>query len=159
PRCGPAPRRHRARPAPRSRGCRGHRRLAARRRLSASGGSSQPGRPFDGPDRRRAESGGRPGRRGSRFRRVKPPRTRYAVAGELSIAYQVFGQGPVDLVLVPGFVSHLDLTWEEPTRAAVFHRLGEFARVVVFDKRNTGLSDRTLGAPTLEERMDDIRAV
>jgi pimeloyl-ACP methyl ester carboxylesterase len=62
-------------------------------------------------------------------------------------------------VLVPGFVSHLDLSWEEPTRATAMHRLGEFARVIVFDKRNTGLSDRTAVTPTLEERMDDIRAV
>ncbi|HVF31751.1 MAG TPA: alpha/beta fold hydrolase [Acidimicrobiales bacterium] len=87
------------------------------------------------------------------------PRTRYAESGGLNIAYQVFGDGPRNLVHVPGFVSHLDLQWENPQRVEVARRWATFARVVTFDKRNTGLSDRTAGAPTLEERMDDIRAV
>lgn len=87
------------------------------------------------------------------------PRTRYARSGELSIAYQVFGTGPLDLVVVPGFVTHLDLAWEDPHRAEASRRWATFSRVVLFDKRNTGLSDRTSSAPTMEERMDDIRAV
>lgn len=87
------------------------------------------------------------------------PRTRYARSGELSIAYQVFGDGPMNLVAIPGFVSHLDLSWEDPNRAEAARRWGSFARVLLFDKRNTGLSDRTPGPPTMEERMDDIRAV
>jgi class 3 adenylate cyclase len=87
------------------------------------------------------------------------PRTRYAKSGELNIAYQVFGAGAFDLVFVPGFVSHLDLAWEDPGRSEVAARWGSFARVIEFDKRNTGLSDRTTSVPTLEERMDDIRAV
>ena len=88
-----------------------------------------------------------------------PPRTRYAKSGGLNIAYQVIGDGARNLVHVSGFVSHLDLQWENPQRAEVARRWASFARVVTFDKRNTGLSDRTGGAPTLEERMDDIRAV
>lgn len=88
-----------------------------------------------------------------------PPRTRYAKSGELNIAYQLFGDGPRNLVHVPGFVSHLDLVWENPQRTEVARRWSTFARVLTFDKRNTGLSDRTASAPTLEERMDDIRAV
>ena len=87
------------------------------------------------------------------------PRTRYAMSGGLNIAYQEFGDGPLDLVHVPGFISHLDLAWEDPNRAEAARRWSAFARVLVFDKRNTGLSDRTSAAPTMEERMDDIRAV
>lgn len=87
------------------------------------------------------------------------PRTRYAKSGDLNIAYQQFGDGPLDLVHVPGFVSHLDLAWEDPNRAEAARRWSAFARVLVFDKRNTGLSDRTAAAPVMEERMDDIRAV
>lgn len=87
------------------------------------------------------------------------PPTRYAKSGGLNIAYQVFGDGPRNLVHVPGFVSHLDLQWENPQRVEVARRLATFARVLTFDKRNTGLSDRTAAAPSLEERMDDIRAV
>lgn len=85
--------------------------------------------------------------------------TRYATSGELSIAYQVIGDGPLDLVFVPGFVSHLELSWDLPHLAAVGQRLASFSRLVAFDKRGTGLSDRTAGLPTLAERMDDIRAV
>lgn len=83
----------------------------------------------------------------------------YAESGDLSIAYQVLGGGSRDLVFVPGFVSHLDVGMELPNIARVAARFGSFARVITFDKRGTGLSDRTLGLPTLAERMDDIRAV
>jgi pimeloyl-ACP methyl ester carboxylesterase len=85
--------------------------------------------------------------------------TRYAKSGPVHIAYQVFGHGAVDLVCVPGFVSHLEHDLREPHIARYFDRLATFARVIVFDKRGTGLSDRELDHPTLEERMDDIRAV
>jgi class 3 adenylate cyclase/pimeloyl-ACP methyl ester carboxylesterase len=87
------------------------------------------------------------------------PETRYAQSGELSIAYQVFGDGPRDIVFVPGFISHCDLSWETPLLRGIAERLGSFARVISFDKRGTGLSDRTLGFGTAEDRMDDIRAV
>jgi class 3 adenylate cyclase len=87
------------------------------------------------------------------------PKTQYAKSGDVRIAYQVVGEGPFDLVFVPGFISNLDLAWEEPYRARVWARLASFARLVMFDKRGTGLSDRTVGVPTLEERMDDVRAV
>ena len=90
---------------------------------------------------------------------VRAPRTRYASSGDVEIAYQVFGNGPFDLVFVPGFVSHRDLKWDDPLQTAISERLASFARVIEFDKRNTGLSSRTLTAVTLEERMDDIRAV
>ncbi|MGD9736439.1 MAG: adenylate/guanylate cyclase domain-containing protein [Solirubrobacterales bacterium] len=85
--------------------------------------------------------------------------TRYADSSGVSIAYQVHGDGPLDLVFVPGFVSHVELIWEEPTVAAFFRRLSSFARLVVFDKRGQGLSDRLGRPPTLEESMDDLRAV
>jgi pimeloyl-ACP methyl ester carboxylesterase len=88
------------------------------------------------------------------------PETRYAQSGELSVAYQVVGDGPIDLVFVPGFVSHLELNWENPTSARFFRRLASFARLIMFDKPGTGLSDPLLGAPpTLDQRMDDVRAV
>lgn len=87
------------------------------------------------------------------------PKTRYAKSGGVSIAYQVFGQGPLDLVYVPGWISHVEYTWEQPACAHLLERLGSFARVIMFDKRGTGLSDRDVGFPTLEERMDDVRAV
>ena len=87
------------------------------------------------------------------------PSTKYARSGDISIAYQVFGAGPVDLVVVPGWVSNIDAFWEEPTFARFFQRLGSFARVILFDKRGTGLSDRVTDTPMLEERMDDVRAV
>src|SRR6476469_5695811 len=85
--------------------------------------------------------------------------TGYAKSGDLSIAYQVIGDGPLDVVFVPGFVSHLDIGWELEPFVKTLTRLSSFARVIVFDKRGTGLSDRTAGLPTLAERMDDIRAV
>jgi len=88
-----------------------------------------------------------------------PPETRYAKSGDVSIAYQVVGDGPFDLVFVPGFVSNVDLDWADPGRAAFLKRLVSFSRLIRFDKRGTGLSDRVPGAPSLEVRMDDIRAV
>lgn len=87
------------------------------------------------------------------------PETRYAKSGEVSIAYQVTGSGPFDMVWAPGTVSHLDLDWEWPARARVVERFSSFCRLIRFDKRGTGLSDRPTNAATLEERMDDIRAV
>ena len=87
------------------------------------------------------------------------PETRYAQSGDLSIAYQVFGEGDFDLVFVPGFISHCDMAWETPMFQDIYSRFASFARVIVFDKRGTGLSERTLGFGTAEDRMDDIRAV
>ena len=89
------------------------------------------------------------------------PRTRYARSGDLNIAYQVFGAGSLDLVYVPGWVSHVEEAWESPEYAGFLRRLGSFARVLMFDKRGTGLSDPVPidHLPTLEERMDDVRAV
>jgi pimeloyl-ACP methyl ester carboxylesterase len=88
-------------------------------------------------------------------------RTEYARSGNLHIAYQVLGRGPLDLVYVPGWVSHVELAWEEPALARFFHRLASFSRLILFDKRGTGLSDRvpTEAPATLDERMDDVRAV
>ncbi len=88
-----------------------------------------------------------------------PPQTRYARSGDVGIAYQVYGEGEIDLVLAFPFLSHLDLMWESPAIAHFLDRLGSFARVLVFDRRGVGLSDPVDGAPTLEERMDDVRAV
>lgn len=88
-----------------------------------------------------------------------PPRTRYARSGDLSIAYQVVGNGPIDLVHAPGYVSHLEYAWEEPGFAHYLHRLAAFSRLILFDKRGTGLSDRVAGIAPLAERMDDVRAV
>ncbi len=85
--------------------------------------------------------------------------THYADSDGVSIAYQVHGDGPVDLVLVPGFVSHVELLAEDPTTARFFRRLSAFSRLLVFDKRGQGLSDRPGRPPTLEESMDDLRAV
>ncbi len=87
------------------------------------------------------------------------PKTRYARCGDLSIAYQVAGDGPADIVFVPGFVSHVELFWELPGFGPVLRRLAQFSRLIVLDKRGTGLSDRVANIPTLEERMDDMRAV
>jgi class 3 adenylate cyclase/alpha-beta hydrolase superfamily lysophospholipase len=87
------------------------------------------------------------------------PRTRYAHSGDASIAYQVFGEGDVDLVLINGPASHIEIVWEEPSTAHCFERLGTFARVVIFDRRGTGLSDPVTRPPTLEQQMDDMAAV
>jgi class 3 adenylate cyclase len=83
----------------------------------------------------------------------------YALSGSLRIAYQVVGKGPLDLVFVPGFISNLDHYWEEPTLTHFLSRLSSFSRLILFDKRGTGLSDRLGNLPSLEERMDDVRAV
>ncbi len=88
-----------------------------------------------------------------------PPQTRYAESGDVSIAYQVIGDGPIDLVFVMGWVSHLDYFWAEPSFARFLRRLASFSRLILFDKRGTGLSDRVGQVPTLEQRMDDVRAV
>jgi class 3 adenylate cyclase len=87
------------------------------------------------------------------------PETHYALSGDVNIAYQVMGDGPVDLVLVPGLISHVEFLHELPGYTAALRRLSRFARVVTFDKRGQGLSDRMSGAPSLEQRMDDVRAV
>jgi class 3 adenylate cyclase len=87
--------------------------------------------------------------------------TRYAKSGDVSIAYQVVGEGPIDIVLIPIWVSHLEYAWEEPSLARFYRRLASFSRLILFDKRGTGLSDRVgdVHLPTLEERMDDVGAV
>jgi pimeloyl-ACP methyl ester carboxylesterase len=85
--------------------------------------------------------------------------TRYARSGDVNIAYQVVGDGPFDLVFVPGFVTHLELSWGLPGFGAFLEALASFARLIKFDKRGTGMSDPVAGAPTLETRMDDVRAV
>jgi len=87
------------------------------------------------------------------------PETRYATSGDLRIAYQVLGDGPHDLIYAPGFISHLDLQWTDPDWARSINRLASFSRLIIFDKRGTGLSDPTPTLPTLEERTDDMRAV
>lgn len=87
------------------------------------------------------------------------PVTRYAKSGDVHIAYQVFGNGTTDLVFVPGFISHIENYWEHPDLARWLLRLGRFARVIMFDKRGTGLSDPVREMPPLELRMDDVRAV
>ncbi|QKC70628.1 alpha/beta fold hydrolase [Mesorhizobium sp. Root172] len=85
--------------------------------------------------------------------------THYAKSAGINIAYQVTGDGPIDLIYVPGWVSNLDLAWSSPRLSRVLHRLGTFSRLIRMDKRGTGLSDRSVGLPTLEERMEDMRAV
>jgi class 3 adenylate cyclase len=87
------------------------------------------------------------------------PKTKYARSGDVRIAYQITGEGPVDVVWAPGTMSHLDLDWEIPRRALFFERFSRFCRLIRFDKRGTGLSDRPVKMATLEERADDIRAV
>jgi pimeloyl-ACP methyl ester carboxylesterase len=83
----------------------------------------------------------------------------YAQSGDVHVAYEIVGGGDIDLVLVQGFVSHLDLEWDNPHMVRFLEGLASFARLILFDKRGTGLSDRSVGVPTLEERMDDVRAV
>src|SRR5262245_31966179 len=90
---------------------------------------------------------------------MEQPETHYALSGDVSIAYQVHGDGPVDLVVCLGWMSNVERTWENETAAAQWRRVGEFARVIRFDKRGTGLSDRGAGFADMETRMDDIRAV
>jgi pimeloyl-ACP methyl ester carboxylesterase/plasmid stabilization system protein ParE len=84
--------------------------------------------------------------------------TRYAKSGDVHVAYQVFGEGP-DLIVAPGFVSHVENSWDEPRFARMLNKLGGFCRVIGFDKRGTGLSDRVSHLPHMDERMDDLRAV
>lgn len=87
------------------------------------------------------------------------PETRYALSGDVHIAYQVIGDGPFDLVFVPGFVTHMELQWRLPGMGGFLKDLGSFSRLIRFDKRGTGMSDPVSGAPSLETRMDDVRAV
>jgi pimeloyl-ACP methyl ester carboxylesterase/class 3 adenylate cyclase len=90
---------------------------------------------------------------------VDLPDVRYTTSGDVHIAYQVTGDGPFDLVFVPGYVTHLELQWVLPGFGEFLDQLSSFARLIRFDKRGTGMSDRVSGAPTLETRMDDVRAV
>jgi len=90
---------------------------------------------------------------------VEQPRTRYAKSGELNIAYQVVGDGDFDLVFVPGLITNVELAWEESHWASFLERLGSFSRLILFDRRGVGLSDRITGVATLEERIDDVGAV
>ena len=85
--------------------------------------------------------------------------TRYAKSDRVSIAYQVVGEGPLDLIVVPGFVSHVEVAWEQPRLAHFLSRLAAFSRLIIFDKRGTGMSDPVDSPPSMDERMDDIRAV
>jgi pimeloyl-ACP methyl ester carboxylesterase len=87
------------------------------------------------------------------------PETRFVRSGDVSIAYQVLGDAPRDLMLVPGWVSNVEVCWEWPAHARFLNRLASFSRLILFDKRGTGLSDRVSAMPTLETRMDDVRAV
>ena len=87
------------------------------------------------------------------------PDIRYAKSGDVHIAYQVFGSGPVDLVIIPGFISNIEHYWDWPEAARWLNHLAGRARVILFDKRGTGLSDRLGQLPNLEQRMDDARAV
>lgn len=103
---------------------------------------------------RRGKEGQHPSRNGA----GAAAETRYAKSGDLSIAYQAVGKGP-DVVFVPGSLSHVELGWETAPMETIFRRLSGFARMIAFDKRGTGLSDRSAELPTLEERMDDVRAV
>jgi class 3 adenylate cyclase/pimeloyl-ACP methyl ester carboxylesterase len=89
----------------------------------------------------------------------EPPVTRYAQIGELSIAYQVVGNGPIDIVHIPSWVTNVELNWNEPGYARFLNRLASFSRLILFDKRGTGLSDRVSETPTLEQRIEDVRAV
>jgi pimeloyl-ACP methyl ester carboxylesterase len=100
-------------------------------------------------------------RLGVRMRETKwvSAEIRYAKSGNVHIAYQVVGDGPFDLVIVPAFVSNIELDWEIPQKAAFYERLTSFSRLIILDKRGTGLSDRVSGVPSLETRMGDVRAV
>jgi pimeloyl-ACP methyl ester carboxylesterase len=93
------------------------------------------------------------------FDPLDPPETHYAKSGELSIAYQVIGEGPLDLVYTGSWTNRIEHAWELPSYRRFLERLASFSRLITFDKRGSGLSDRIPGTPTLEERMDDLRAV
>ncbi|MGI9373018.1 MAG: adenylate/guanylate cyclase domain-containing protein, partial [Hyphomicrobiales bacterium] len=90
---------------------------------------------------------------------MQRPKTRYAKAGDVHIAYQVFGEGPIDLLWAQGWATHIEYAWESPDYARFLNKLSQFARVIFFDKRGVGMSDRDVGYPTLEERSQDINAV
>src|SRR4029453_7919392 len=87
------------------------------------------------------------------------PTTKYAKSGDVHVAYQVVGEGLQNLVLIPGWVSHIEYAWEDPSFSHFLKRLASFARLILRDRRGTGLSDRVNELPTLEQRMDDVRAV
>jgi class 3 adenylate cyclase len=97
--------------------------------------------------------------RGRAYPPSMPPETRYARSGDVSIAYQVVGEGPFDVVFVPPMLSHVELGWDVPNGRAFLEGVSSFARLIHFDKRGTGMSDRVSGVPSLETRMDDVRAV
>jgi pimeloyl-ACP methyl ester carboxylesterase len=96
---------------------------------------------------------------GCRVNDLVMPVTRYAISGDINIAYQTMGEGPIDIIMVPGIVSHVECLHEFVGYTAFLRRLSSFARVVTFDKRGQGLSDRISGAASLEQRIDDVRAV
>lgn len=121
---------------------------------------------LDGPSLGRDSRADAPIGTGRRRRKVRlgenvemGPETRYALSGGVHIAYQVIGDGPFDLVFVPGFVTHMELQWKLPGFGSFLTDLGRFSRLIRFDKRGTGMSDPVSGAPSLETRMDDVRAV
>src|SRR5687767_392252 len=87
------------------------------------------------------------------------PETRYGLSEDVHLAYQVIGEGPIDMVFAPGFIMHIEWAWEDPHLARFLERLASFSRVIFFDKRGTGLSDPVSTLPTMDQRMDDIRAV
>jgi DNA-binding SARP family transcriptional activator/pimeloyl-ACP methyl ester carboxylesterase/predicted ATPase len=124
--------------------------------VAAAYGGFQEG--FETADLREAAAFVAAGGAGRDARPTAPP-IRYARSGDLSIAYEVTGEGPVDLVLVPGFLSHLEMDRREPRYVRFLDRLAGMARLIRFDKRGTGMSDRPPGVPDLEARMDDVRAV
>jgi pimeloyl-ACP methyl ester carboxylesterase len=93
------------------------------------------------------------------FGSVEPPDTCYARSGDLSIAYQVIGEGALDLVYTGSWTNQIEHAWELPSYRRFLEGLASFSRLITFDKRGSGLSDRIAGMPTLEERMDDLRAV
>ena len=90
---------------------------------------------------------------------LSQPKTQYARSAGVSIAYKVIGEGPIDVVLVGGFLSHVEIIWEIPAAVHIIQRVASFARLIMFDKRGSCLSDPATGSPTLEERMDDLHAV
>ena len=92
-------------------------------------------------------------------RTLMPPPVQYAKSGDLFVAYQVSGDGPVDMIWSPGATSHIELMWENPYAARFIERVSGFCRLIRFDKRGTGMSDPTPAAATPEQRIDDIRAV
>ena len=90
---------------------------------------------------------------------MKRPKTQYVKCDDLNIAYQVFGDGPIDLVYLQGWLTNIEYAWESPDYARFLQKLARFSRVIFFDKRGCGMSDRIIGAPTLEERTKDIVAI